>query len=52
MKPHIYYLWGVWNCRTFIGERFQLGCGYTPAEAYAEWLTDFTNATLRGGEPK
>lgn len=35
MKPRIRKCYGIWCCVTF--KPFVCGCGYTPAEAYAEW---------------
>ena len=35
VKPRIHIRHGVWTCVTF--RPFVCGCGYSPAEAYAEW---------------
>lgn len=35
MKPHLRLRYGVWSCLTWVPR--VVGCGATPAEAYAEW---------------
>jgi hypothetical protein len=42
MKPRIRLRYGIWTCVTY--PPFVCGCGYTPSEAYAEWI-------LLGGGP-
>lgn len=45
MKPHLRMDRGVWVCRatylTFAGRVKVFGHGYTPAEAYADWLAQW-----------
>jgi len=39
MKPRLYKWLGIWFCYTFDGKHSRTGLGYTPDQAYADWLT-------------
>lgn len=36
MKPHILFYGQLWHCHTRCGGR--IGVGWTPSEAYKDWL--------------
>lgn len=44
-KPHLVRRWGVWACTTLV-PRFVCGCGYTPKDAYDEWVADGWSKSL------
>ena len=37
-KPRLIRMRGIWHCGSAIGGVCRMGMGYTPAQAYADWL--------------
>jgi len=37
MKPHLIKINGLWHC-SITGEMMKTGIGYTPLQAYDDWL--------------
>jgi hypothetical protein len=38
MKPRLKLYRGLWNCWDRNSKRIPVGVGYTPAQAYEDWL--------------